>query len=109
MDASVQLYLADDNNIIFDSLLTSSQTALVKASTVDANGELVSASTTDETIDIPSDKLNEIFNAKNIIVKTRMNTAKDSNGNQIDVKFKISYKMDADFGLKLKFKLEQDL
>ncbi len=44
-----------------------------------------------------------------MIVKVKMNTAKDALGNQIDVKFKSSYKMNVIFGLKAKLKLAIDL
>jgi hypothetical protein len=109
LDAFVQLYLADDKNIIFDSLFTTAQTAIIKASTVSANGELLTAGVFDQLIDISKDKLNKLFTAKQMIVKAKMNTTKDATGAQVDVKFKTSYKMSVNFGLKAKLKLEVDL
>lgn len=105
LDAFIQLYLANDKAIIYDSLFTT-QTAIVKASSVNAQGELQSATVSEQTIPIPQEKLNEIFDAKKIIVKAKMNTTKDANGNLVDVKFKAAYKMTVNFGLKIKLKLD---
>jgi hypothetical protein len=109
LDAFVQLYIADANSRIIDSLFTTSQTAIVKASTVNAQGELVTAGVTDTEAAIPKEKLNKLFDAKKMIVRVRMNTTKDALGNQPDVKFKSSYKMKVIFGLKAKLKLAIDL
>ena len=76
---------------------------------MNAQGELQAATTADQTIDIPQAKLNKIFDAKKVIVKAKMNTTKDSNGNQVDVKFKAAYKMTVNFGLKVKLKLDYNL
>jgi hypothetical protein len=109
LDALIQLYITDANALIIDSLFTTAQTAIVKASTVNTQGELVNAGVTDNEATIPKEKLDKLFDAKKIIVKVRMNTAKDASGNQIDVKFKSSYKMNVTFGLKAKLKLAVDL
>ena len=109
LDAFIQLYLTNDNTIIFDSLFTTAQTAIVKASTVNAQGELQAPGVVDQEIIIPKDKLDKIFLAKKIIVKAKINTTKDSNGTQPDVKFKSTYKMNVNFGLKAKLKLDYDL
>jgi hypothetical protein len=106
LDAIFQLYLADENKIIFDSLFAPAQTAFVKASTVTATGELLTAGLFDDEIPISKEKLDKIFNARNIILKAKMNTSKNAT---VDVKFKASYKMNINFGLKAKLKLEVDL
>jgi hypothetical protein len=109
LDAFLQLYLTDANSIIIDSLFTTAQTAIVKASTVDSKGELVNAGVSDSEATIPKEKLDKLFDARKMIVKVRMNTAKDASGAPIDVKFKSSYKMNVVFGLKAKLKLAIDL
>lgn len=109
LDAFIQLYLTDENTLIIDSLFTTAQTAIAKASTVNSIGELVNAGVTDTEAAIPKEKLDKLFNTKKIIVKVRMNTAKDASGKQIDVKFKSSYKMNVVFGLNAKLKLSVDL
>ncbi len=109
LDALIQLYITDANALIIDSLFTTAQTAIVKASTVNTQGELVSAGVTDSEATIPKEKLDKLFNAKKMIVKVKMNTAKDASGASIDVKFKSTYKMNVSFGLKAKLKLAVDL
>jgi hypothetical protein len=109
LDAFVQLYITDTNTIIIDSLFTTLQTAIVKSSTVNAQGELVSAGVTNTEATIPKEKLDKLFDAKKMIVRVRMNTTKDATGNQPDVKFKSTYKMNVVFGLKAKLKLAVDL
>jgi hypothetical protein len=109
LDAFIQLYIADANSIIKDSLFTTAQTAIVKASTVNAQGELLNAGVTDTEASIPKEKLDKLFDAKKIIVKARMSTAKDGAGQQIDVKFKSTYKINVAFGVKAKLKLAVDL
>lgn len=109
LDAFIQLYLANDLAIISDSLFTTAQTNIVRASTVDSNGDLLKADPYTTEIDVPKLKLDKIFAAKNIIVKARMNTTKDATGSQPDVKFKSSYKMSVSIGLQVKLKLEVDL
>jgi hypothetical protein len=109
LDAFVQLYLTDANIKILDSLFTTAQTAIVKASTINAQGELSSPGITDTEAIIPKEKLDKLFDAKKMIVRVRMNTTKDAAGNQPDVKFKSTYKMNVIFGLKAKLKLAVDL
>lgn len=109
LDAFVQLYLANDKTVIFDSLLTTAQTAIVKASTVNAQGNLQAPGVSDLEISLAKEKLNKIFDAKKLIIRARINTTKDASGNQPDVTFKSTYKMNVVFGLKAKLKLEVDL
>lgn len=109
LDATIQLYLATDKTIVFDSLLTTAQTAIIKSSTVNSQGELQTAGITNQEIPIAKEKLDKIFDAKKIIIRAKLNTTKDAAGNQIDVKFKSTYKMNVTFGLKAKLKLEYDL
>jgi hypothetical protein len=108
LDAFIQLYIANSNAIIIDSLFTTAQTALIKSSTVNATGDLVTPSNTNNETPIPKEKLDKIFDAKKMIVKVRMNTTFDA-GKQVDVKFKSTYKISVAFGLKAKLKLNVDL
>lgn len=105
LDANVQFYLTDDNYILIDSLLTTSQTAFIPGSKVDANGELQTAGAFDQLIEIDASKVSKVFTAKKIIIKARVTTSKDSNGNLPDVKFKSQYKMDVNLGLKANLKI----
>lgn len=109
LDAFIQLYIANDRAIIIDSLFTTAQTAIVKASKVDNKGELLEAGVSDLEINIAKEKLDKLFDAKKLIVKVRMNTTKAASGSQPDVQFKSTYKMSVVFGLKVKLKLVVDL
>lgn len=109
LDAFIQLYLTNDQFIIYDSLFTPAQTAIVKASTVNAQGELQSPGVSDLKIDIERAKLDKLLNAKNIILRARLNTSKNSSGSPVDVKFKSTYKMNVIFSIQANLKLEVDL
>jgi hypothetical protein len=108
LGASLQLYLANEQSAIFDSLFIT-QPSLIKASTVNASGELQTAGLFDQEVPITKEKLDKLFDAKKMIIRAKMSTSKDANGNQVDVKFKSTYKMSVNFGIKAKLKLEVDI
>jgi hypothetical protein len=105
LDAYMQLYLADKNYQIIDSVFNTNQTYLVKGSTVSNTGDLQTANTTNLKLDLSIDKINRLFSAKFLIVRSRMNTSKDSNGVLLNVKFKASYKLKMSVGLLAKLKI----
>jgi len=102
LDGSVQFYLADAKYQLIDSLLTPSQSAIIKGSAVNSSGELNTAQISNQSINILKEKLNKVFTSKYIIIKLFLNTSKDSNGNLVDVKFKSQYKMTIESGLSAK-------
>ncbi|GHN01989.1 hypothetical protein WSM22_34780 [Cytophagales bacterium WSM2-2] len=105
LDANLQFILTTDKYVFIDSLLTASQTGVVKGSTVDGNGELKSPGVFDKSIPLVQSKVSQIFKAKKIIVRAKMNTSKDASGAQVNVKFKSQYKINVKFGLRATFKL----
>lgn len=105
LDAFIQFYLTDQNYHVLDSLLSPTQTNLVKGSSVTSSGDLQTAGVYDQLINLDPAKVQKIFSSKKIIVKAKMNTSKDASGNQVDVKFKSSYKIDIKLGLQVKLKL----
>lgn len=105
LDAYIQLYLMDENKKILDSLFASNETYLVKASTVTTSGDLQTAGSTDLKLDLTIDKINKLFSSRYIIVRSKLNTSKDSNGTLLNVKFKASYKLKLDVGLMAKLKI----
>lgn len=109
LNANIQFYLTDASYNVIDSVLTTSQTALIPGSKVDNSGDLQTAGTFDQLIEIDATKLSKVFTAKNIIIKATVTTSKDSNGNLPDVKFKSQYKMDVNLGLKAKLKISVHL
>ena len=109
LDAKIQLYMTDDKYKILDSLLTPSQTAIIKGSTVTASGDLQSPGIFDQMIQLEKAKIDKIFMAKYIIIKAIMNTSKKTDGSFPDVKFKSQYKMKVDLGLLANLKINVGL
>ena len=109
LDANVQLYMTDDKYKILDSLLTPSQTAIIKGSTVTASGDLQSPGILDQMIQLENSKIDKIFIAKYIIIRALMNTSKDASGSYPVVKFKSKYKMSVDVGLLVNLKINVGL
>lgn len=99
LDANIQMYLADKNYVILDSLLANNQTYLVKASTVTGAGELQAPGTSDLKVDLATDKVNKLFSSSYLILRSKLNTTKDANGNLLNVKFKTTYKLKLNVGL----------
>lgn len=109
LDATIQIYLADDKSLVTDSIFTTSQTAIVVGSKVNAIGELLSSGVYDNEIPLNQDKINKLLNAKKLIVKSVMKTVRNASGSPIDVKFKSTYKMDINIGLNTVLKINRDL
>jgi hypothetical protein len=106
LDASLQFILTDDRYGFIDSLLTTSQSKIIKGSNVDSKGELLSVSQVNKSILIQQDKISKIFKAKKIIIRAKLNTSKNSAGEPVDVKFKSQYKLNINVGLKTTLKLK---
>lgn len=105
LDGYIQIYLMDKGKHITDSIFTPNQTYLVKASTVDSNGELQKASSGETKLDISTDKVNKVFASKYLVVKANLSTARDTNGVLLNVKFKSSYKLKINVGLLAKMSI----
>ncbi len=105
LDVYLQLYLADKNYVIQDSLFTTNQTYFVKSSTVTASGDLQTAGTTSSQLDLSTAKLNKLFSSNYLIVRSKLNTTKDANGSLLNVKFKSTYKLKLSVGLNAKLNL----
>ncbi|MFM7853909.1 MAG: hypothetical protein ACKO96_18795 [Flammeovirgaceae bacterium] len=106
LDASLQFVLTDDRYVFIDSLLTTSQSKIIKGSSVDSNGDLLSVSRVNKSILLQQDKISKIFKARKIIITAKLNTSKNSAGELIDVKFKSQYKININVGLKTTLKLK---
>lgn len=108
LDGKIQIYLTDEKFQIIDSLLATAQTDLVKGSTVTSSGDLQVLGIVDEEVPLEDAKINKLFIAKAIILKSQMNTSKNAAGQFPDVKFKSAYKMNVSLGLKanLKYKVK---
>jgi hypothetical protein len=105
LDANMQFIFTDAKYQFLDSLLATSQTELIKGSSVDTNGELSSAAVLSQSIKLSSSVIAKLFQAKKIILRTKLNTSKDASGNPIDVKFKSQYKIKIQLALLVKLKV----
>ncbi|CAN5288787.1 hypothetical protein BH09BAC3_BH09BAC3_36200 [soil metagenome] len=105
LDANIQIYLTDANYHVVDSIFSPNQTYLVKASAVMPSGELLSQGVNDQSINLLPEKVNKIFSSTYLILKSRFNTAKDANGDFLNVKFKSSYKLKMNVGLLAKLNI----
>ncbi|MBI1768285.1 MAG: hypothetical protein HYR67_07915 [Bacteroidetes bacterium] len=105
LDATLQFILTDAKYVFIDSLLTSSQTGIIKGSTVDSNGDLKSPGIFNQLIKLQQDKISKIFKAKKVIIRAKINTSKDAGGAAVDVKFKSKYKIDVKLGLRATLKV----
>ncbi len=109
LDAFLQIYFANENSIISDSLFADGFTNLIKASTVTAAGELDQAGSVDNTIALNEGKLKRLFEAKRLIVKASLNTTTETSGVQNHVQFKSDYTINLNLGFQAKLKLESEL
>ncbi len=108
LDANIQFYLMDSTFHVLDSIFTANQTYLVKASKVLSSGELDKGSLNDIKINLDPAKLNKLFTSSHIVIKSILNTTKDSNGNLLNVKFKASYKLKLSLGLLTKIEIKSE-
>lgn len=80
--------------------------SIVKASTVTAAGDLQTASTGEVKLDMTSEKLNKLFSSSYLLVRSKLNTSKNSSGALVNVKFKSSYKLKMNVGLLAKLSIK---
>lgn len=103
LSATLQLLLTDDNYNVIETLYSNPSTEVLKSSTVNAGGELVAAGENEVLINIPGAKLQKLFEASHIILRSVMNT---SNSGSQDVKFKSGYTLEINAGLLVKLKIK---
>jgi hypothetical protein len=102
LDVTVQAYFVDSNYMILDSL-KSTPVQVLKSSVIDpSNGEMVSASTFYEDIELTEAKVENIKNAIKIILVSDMATA--SGG--ANAKFYTKFGMDIRLGVYAKVKID---
>ena len=106
LDARIQVYLLDAQFQVMDSIFASNQTHLVKASTVDASGDLQHPGITDLLIPMDPDRLSKLFVADKLLVKAILSTAKDGNDVALNVKFRSSYRLKLNMGLLATLNIE---
>lgn len=105
LDGDVQFFLTDADYDVIGTLLASGQTHIIKGSTVDSDGELQAAGVFLETIDIDQDRIDNIFNAKHIIISATLQTSRNGSGAATDVKFMADYFLSIEAGVLARLKL----
>ena len=106
LDANLQIYLLDEDYQLKDSLLAGNQMHVVKASTVDAAGDLEHAGVTNLELSLSPDRLSKLFTSRFLLVRAVMSTARDENNTLLNVKFRSNYRLNLNFGLLAKLNLE---
>jgi len=104
IECGVQMYFLDGSNAVIDSLFSTGYEQIVPSSTIDGNGELVSASapkTTDMSVD--ATMVEKLKAAKYIVVATTLATS--NNGTQA-AKFYSTYKMNVKLGILAKVNID---
>ncbi len=104
LEAAVQFYFTGTNLIPFDSLFASPE-LFIRASTVNASGDLQTAGQTNQRIPLPTAKINQLLKARKLIIRAVLNTSRNTNGVQPDVKFRSNYRLQLNLGLQSKLKL----
>ena len=95
LGGNVQFVLTDAKYKPLTTLLLPEQTNVLKASTVNAAGELQAPGIFDDLIELDKSKIENLFQAKHLILVANLETSRNSTGNATDVKFK------ADYGLSI--------
>ncbi len=104
VDADLQIYFADANARILDSLFIG-QKKIITSGTIDANGKVIQS--INEIVDTEVDKigLTNLFRSSKVIIKANLSTTK--NGATV-VRFYDDYRLDVNLGMKAKFNLDFD-
>lgn len=104
VDADLQIYFADANARILDSLFIG-QKKIITSGTIDANGKVIQS--TNEIVDTEVDKigLTNLFRSSKVIIKANLSTT--NNGATV-VRFYDDYRLDVKLGMKAKFNLDFD-
>lgn len=106
LDAVLQLFLSDEDFSPLGTLIPNSETDVVSSSIVNAQGELVTPSEQEVTIELDEATISKIFKAKHVIIQSTLNTTITGSGNQVDVKFKSNYKLKVNVGLLATLKIK---
>ncbi|MCX6180699.1 MAG: hypothetical protein NT150_02055 [Bacteroidetes bacterium] len=103
IEAEVQMYFLDETYQLVDSLFTNGYEVVVPSSTVDVNGELVSASTKQTDLKIDEAKVEALKNVKYVVLASKLATA---NGGATAAKFYSTYKMNVKLGVLAQVKID---
>jgi hypothetical protein len=103
IEADVQMYFLDANYLVLDSLFSTGYQVVVPSSTIDLNGELVSASTKQTDMPVDEAKVEMLKGAKYIVIASKLATA---NNGATAAKFYSTYKMNVKLGVLATVKID---
>jgi len=95
LDATLQMYLLDENNVITDSIFSTINT--IYQAPVNSNLKVIQKKLTKLIIPVDEKKLDKLFNTKKTILKVKFNTASKPNYVKIYSNYSIDIKLVGDF------------
>lgn len=101
IEAGVQVYFMDENNVILDSLFDISNMTLIPAAEVNAQGEVTSKGSSENIAEFTAERIAKIQNATQISIKGMISTAEMGT---VAVKFYTDYGMNFKLGVIAKLK-----
>ena len=96
IEAGVQVYFLDENNSVLDSLFNVSNTTLIPAAEVNAQGEVTAKNSTENIAEFNNDRIAKIQNATQVSIKGTVSTAQMGT---VAVKFYTDYGMTFKLGV----------
>ncbi len=101
IEAGVQVYFMDENNMVLDSLFDNGNMTLIPAAEVNAQGEVTAKSSTENIEEFTIERIAKIKNATQISIKGMVSTAEMGT---VTVKFYTDYGMSFKLGAIAKLK-----
>lgn len=101
IEAGVQVYFMDENNVVLDSLFNSGNMTLIPAAEVNGEGEVTAKSSSENIAEFSIDRIAKIQNATQISIKGIVSTAEMGT---VTVKFYTNYGMSFKLGAIAKLK-----
>ncbi|MEM6967510.1 MAG: hypothetical protein AAF573_22290, partial [Bacteroidota bacterium] len=101
IDAGVQVYFLDANDVVLDSLFQEVGGALIPSAKVDATGKVSSKTTGEHIAAVSESRIRNFDNATQIAIRSTLST---TDGGATAAKFYTDYEMNFQLGVKAKIK-----
>lgn len=105
VEVGLQVYFADENYTILDSLYADGETKILESGDLDQNKRVIAPAHTESVIDLDQDKIDKILDAKFAFIKGTVETSQAGTENvrfytDYGVDFKLSASMDLSVNIK---------